>query len=92
MDGSRICLSFDSDAMSSWISGFRTKSPNALSRGEFGRVGAPRLLDLPGEHGVPALGSCPDHTIEAFPAAVERTVAEEWRREHPVPGTAPPEG
>jgi len=39
MAGIRICLSFDFDAMSSWIAIYRTKSPNALSRGEFGRVG-----------------------------------------------------
>jgi len=38
-----VCLSYDFDAMSVWIANFRTDSPNALSRGEFGQVGAERV-------------------------------------------------
>jgi hypothetical protein len=41
-----VCLSFDFDAMSLWIGGFRARSLSAVSRGEFGRVGAVRILDL----------------------------------------------
>ena len=43
-----VCLSFDFDAMSVWIQNFRTDSPNALSRGEFGRVGAGRTCPVRG--------------------------------------------
>ncbi|HVA81644.1 MAG TPA: hypothetical protein VNF29_12025 [Candidatus Binataceae bacterium] len=34
-----VCPSFDFDAMSLWIGGFRARSLSAISRGEFGRVG-----------------------------------------------------
>ena len=72
MSDLHVCLSFDFDAMSSWIAAYRTKSPNALSRGEFGKVGARRVLDLLAERGLPATWFVPGHTIEAFPAEVER--------------------
>ena len=71
----QVCLSFDFDAMSSWIASYRTRSPNALSRGEFGRVGAERLLALLGEYEIPATWFVPGHTIEAFPEVCERIVA-----------------
>ncbi len=61
-----VCISFDFDAMSSWIANYRTESPNALSRGEFGRVGAHRALDLLRENDVPSTWFVPGHTIEAF--------------------------
>ena len=73
--GVHVCLCFDFDAMSSWIATYRTKSPNALSRGEFGRVGAGRILDLLGEYEIPSTWFVPGHTAEAFPDAVERVVA-----------------
>lgn len=62
-----VCLSFDFDAFSVWISNFRTESPNALSRGEFGKVGAGRILHLLAERELPATWFIPGHTIEAFP-------------------------
>ncbi len=69
-----VCLSFDFDAMSVWISSFKTDSPNALSRGEFGRVGAHRVLDLLRERGIPSTWFIPGHTIEAFPEACRQVV------------------
>ena len=76
VEGVHVCLSFDFDAMSSWIASFRTKSPNALSRGEFGRVGAQRLLGLLRQHEIPATWFVPGHTIEAFPSLAEQIVEE----------------
>lgn len=67
-----ICLSFDFDAVSVWIANFRTDSPNALSRGEFGRVGALRICDLLGERGLPSTWFIPGHTIESFPKECAR--------------------
>ncbi len=75
-DAVSVCLTFDFDAMSSWIAAYRTKSPNALSRGEFGRVGAERLLDLLRDHAIASTWFVPGHTVEAFPATAERIVAE----------------
>ncbi len=67
-----VCLSFDFDGFSVWISNFRTESPNALSRGEFGRVGVGRILDLLGERALPATFFIPGHTVEAFPDTCAR--------------------
>ena len=69
-------VTFDFDAMSVWIANFRTESPNALSRGEFGQVGAQRLLDLLAEHDIKATWFVPGHTIEAFPLECRRIVEE----------------
>jgi peptidoglycan/xylan/chitin deacetylase (PgdA/CDA1 family) len=71
-----VCLSYDFDAMSLWIANFRTESPNALSRGEFGKVGAQRVLDLLAEYGIKATWFVPGHTIEAFPNECRRIVEE----------------
>jgi peptidoglycan/xylan/chitin deacetylase (PgdA/CDA1 family) len=72
----QVCLSFDFDAMSLWIANFQTDSPNALSRGEFGRVGAGRLLDLLGERSLRSTWFIPGHTVEAFPEVCRRVAAE----------------
>jgi peptidoglycan/xylan/chitin deacetylase (PgdA/CDA1 family) len=71
-----VCFSYDFDAMSVWIANFRTNSPNALSRGEFGQVGAQRSLDLLAEYNIKATWFVPGHTIEAFPAECQRLVDE----------------
>ncbi|MCZ6887298.1 MAG: polysaccharide deacetylase [Gammaproteobacteria bacterium] len=70
-----VCLSFDFDAMSSWIYGYRTKSPNALSRGEFGAVGARRLIELLAEREIVGTWFVPGHSAEAFPDIMEALVA-----------------
>jgi peptidoglycan/xylan/chitin deacetylase (PgdA/CDA1 family) len=67
-----VCLSFDFDAISLWIGGFRARSLSAMSRGEFGRVGALRLLDLLKQWDIRATWFIPGHSAETFPAIVER--------------------
>jgi len=60
------CLTFDFDVVSSWI--WRDQvTPTALSRGEFGLVGARRILDLLGGEGIATTWFIPGHTIESFP-------------------------
>jgi peptidoglycan-N-acetylglucosamine deacetylase len=70
--GVTVCLSFDFDAMSSWIYGYNTKSPNALSRGEFAAVGARRLLTLLGDRDIKTTWFVPGHSAEAFPDVIEQ--------------------
>ena len=48
-----VCLTFDFDVVSIPIARGQT-TPTALSRGEFGLVGADRLLDLLAARGLPA--------------------------------------
>lgn len=67
-----ICLTFDFDAMSVWIGTFHARSPSAISRGEFGRVGAERLLGMLREWNIPSTWFIPGHTADAFPATVAK--------------------
>jgi peptidoglycan-N-acetylglucosamine deacetylase len=71
-----VCLTFDFDAMSVWIGTFRTKSPSTISRGEFGRVGAERMLRMLREWGLRSTWFVPGHTADAFPTTVAK-IAEE---------------
>lgn len=69
-----VCLSFDFDGMSVWTGSFQTKSPSTLSRGEFGKVGAQRILDVLSRYQIPASWFIPGHTAETFPDSVQRIV------------------
>jgi len=61
-----VCLTFDFDVISPWIlRGMSTPTP--ISRGEFGIVGARRLLDLLAKQEIPATWFVPGHTIETYP-------------------------
>jgi peptidoglycan/xylan/chitin deacetylase (PgdA/CDA1 family) len=70
-----VCLSFDFDAMSSWI--FREMtSPTPLSRGEYGaRVGLPRVLELLDRYGVKATFFVPGHSADTWPHLVKEIAA-----------------
>lgn len=61
-----VCLSFDFDAMSSWIARDLT-SPTLLSRGEFGVVGTRRLLALLANYDIKTTWFIPGVTIETYP-------------------------
>jgi peptidoglycan/xylan/chitin deacetylase (PgdA/CDA1 family) len=60
------CLTFDFDAMSGFIARGLT-SPTPISRGEFGAVAAPRILELLDRHRLRATWFIPGHTIETYP-------------------------
>jgi peptidoglycan-N-acetylglucosamine deacetylase len=69
-----VCLTFDFDALSAWI--FRGgTTPTVLSRGEFGAVGAQRILGLLTERGITSTWFIPGHTIETYPEICERVHA-----------------
>lgn len=70
-----VCLSFDFDAISIWVGPRRSKSPVLIARGEFGVVGAERLLTLLDEQQVPATWFIPGHTIDTYPD-ICRSIAE----------------
>lgn len=71
-----VCLSFDFDALCSWITTFKQTSPTPLSRGEYGaRVGVPRILELLRRHDVPATFFVPGHTALTFPTEVQSIAA-----------------
>ena len=59
-------IGFDFDAMSGFISRGLT-SPTPISRGEFGPVAVPRILDLLKKYKVRATWFVPGHTLETYP-------------------------
>ncbi|HTY53560.1 MAG TPA: polysaccharide deacetylase [Candidatus Binataceae bacterium] len=71
-----VCLSFDFDAMSVWLGTFGSSSPSAISRGEFGKVGAERLLAMLRQWGIPATWFIPGHTVDTYPELVGRIAAD----------------
>ncbi|PHK95390.1 polysaccharide deacetylase [Pseudoroseomonas rhizosphaerae] len=68
------CLSYDFDTWSGFASrGMMTPTP--ISRGEFGIVGARRILDLLASRGIRGSWYIPGVVIETYPEACERVVA-----------------
>jgi peptidoglycan/xylan/chitin deacetylase (PgdA/CDA1 family) len=65
-------LTFDFDAMSVWLGSYKSRNPSVISRGEFGAVAVPRILDILKRHGVPGSFCVPGHTALAYPALVKR--------------------
>jgi peptidoglycan/xylan/chitin deacetylase (PgdA/CDA1 family) len=68
-----VCLTFDFDTQSGFIARGMT-SATALSRGEFGLLGAQRILALLKAHGMRATWLVPGFTIESHPRACEAVV------------------
>src|SRR5262250_3251002 len=65
------CLTFDFDAVSIWIQNGMT-TPSPISRGEFGAVGAERVLDLLERYKIKATWFIPGHTLETYPDMCRR--------------------
>ena len=66
-----VCLTFDFDAVSPWI--YRDmNTPTPVSRGEFGIVGAARILALLQKHDIKATWFTPGHTIDTYPDICRR--------------------
>ena len=62
-----VTIGFDFDAMSGFIARGLT-SPTPISRGEFGPVAVPRILELLKKYGVRSSWFVPGHTLETYPA------------------------
>jgi peptidoglycan/xylan/chitin deacetylase (PgdA/CDA1 family) len=68
-----VCLTFDYDNTSSAIARGQT-TPTMLSRGDFGVVGAARILELLKRHSIRSTWFIPGHTIESYPDACRAVV------------------
>jgi peptidoglycan/xylan/chitin deacetylase (PgdA/CDA1 family) len=64
------CITFDFDGYSSWIGTMKSRNPSMVSRGQFGAIAIPRILDLLDAHGVRSTFAVPGHTAYAFPRLV----------------------
>ena len=69
-----VCLTFDFDTQSGFIARGMT-TPTPLSRGEFGAIGARRILDLLKSRAIKATWFVPGFTIESWPRECEAVVA-----------------
>ncbi|WP_028216691.1 polysaccharide deacetylase family protein [Paraburkholderia oxyphila] len=70
-----VCLTFDFDAVSIWLSTFKQVTPTPLSRGEYGaRAGLPRILAMLARQGVKATFFTPAHTARTFSDEVKAIV------------------
>lgn len=70
-----VCLTFDFDTISLWLGPFKASSPSMISRGEFGVIGARRILDLLDRYDIKSTWFVPGHTADTFPDAVREVVA-----------------
>jgi peptidoglycan-N-acetylglucosamine deacetylase len=68
-----VCLTFDFDTQSGFIARGMT-TPTPLSRGEFGLIGAQRILALLKSQSIRATWFVPGFTIESHPKACEAVV------------------
>ncbi len=89
------CLTFDFDTWSGFASRGLT-TPTPISRGEFGLVGAKRLLKLLDKHGIRSTWYVPGVVIDTDEEAVAEIVAAGHEiahhgYSHVVPATLPPE-
>jgi len=67
------CLTFDFDVMSGWVARGMT-TPTPISRGEFGIVGAKRILALLDKYHIRATWFVPGVIIETYPEACRQVV------------------
>ena len=70
-----VCLTFDFDAMSGLVARGLT-SPTPVSRGEFGAIGAGRILDLLAKHRIRASWFVPGVVIGTYPEVCRRIAGE----------------
>lgn len=68
-----VCLTFDFDAVSLWMSRDML-TPTPVSRGEFGAVAVPRILDVLEERGISGTWFIPGHTIETYRSVCQEIV------------------
>jgi peptidoglycan/xylan/chitin deacetylase (PgdA/CDA1 family) len=65
------CLTFDFDVISPWVLRGQT-TPTQISRGEFGLVGAERILTLLDRYDILSTWYVPGHTLDTYPEICRR--------------------
>lgn len=70
-----VSFTFDFDAESAWLGGFKVDSPSALSRGAYGaNEGVPRILRLLDRYNLPATFFIPGDTADRHPDETQAIV------------------
>src|SRR5579871_5969086 len=86
-----VCLTFDFDVMSGFVARGLT-SPTYVSRGEFGIVGARRVLELLVRHGIRSTWFVPGYTLETYPEACDAVLTAGHEIAHHGWSHRPPSG
>lgn len=73
MSSGTVCVTFDFDAVSLWIQR-KQVTPTPVSRGEFGAVAVPRILNLLDSRNVKSTWFIPGHTVETYPKLCKEIV------------------
>ena len=84
-----VCLTFDFDTQSGFIARGMT-TPTPLSRGEFGLIGARRILSLLKAYGLRSTWFIPGFTIESHPGACSEVVRDRHEVAHHSWAHVPP--
>src|SRR5580658_939104 len=71
-----VALTFDFDGHTNWVTSLGQTTPGPLSRGEFGRVGVRRILQLLKEYGVRATFFTPGANAITFSKLMEAIVSD----------------
>jgi peptidoglycan/xylan/chitin deacetylase (PgdA/CDA1 family) len=74
MTGHIVCLTFDFDVTSGWVARGMT-TPTPISRGEFGIVGARRILALLAKYDIRATWFVPGVILKTYPEVCREVVA-----------------
>lgn len=69
-----VCLSFDFDTFSFRVGRSGMAYPTQISQGEFGNIGAQRILDILTHNGIKATWFIPGYTIDSFTDTVGEIV------------------
>jgi peptidoglycan/xylan/chitin deacetylase (PgdA/CDA1 family) len=74
--GVAVALTFDFDGHTNWVTSLGQTSPGPVSRGEFGRVGVRRILQLLAEYGIRATFFTPGANAITFSKLMEAIVSD----------------
>lgn len=69
-----FCLTVGMDALSLWITSFKSSNASMISRGEMDVVGAKRVLELLDRHDIRSTFLVPGHTALAYPDLIRDIV------------------
>ena len=70
-----FCLTVGMDALSLWITSFKSTNASMISRGEMEVIGTQRVLELLDRYGIRSTFLVPGHTALAYPDLIREIVA-----------------
>src|ERR1700721_1937183 len=66
-----FCLTVGLDAMSLWLTSFKSNNASMISRGEFDVIGVKRVLDILDRYRIRSTFLVPGHTALCYPTLIQ---------------------